>query len=124
MTRRSCLFAILTYLTLVGSEVRAVDDRPVPSNPRATLRQGQGGQMLLKRLDANKDGQVSKSEFESIARKAAQRAPGQAGGANRAKAGVAGGRIFNRLDTNKNGMLSPAEIEKLQQLRARQKGQR
>jgi histone H3/H4 len=107
-------------LLALGAGSSLADEPRVPGsppNPRTRMNQRAN---VFQRLDANKDGQVSKPEFERVARKAAQkRAQGKAGGATNQ-----GARVFNRLDTDKSGTLSPAEIEKLKQMRARQKGGR
>jgi hypothetical protein len=113
--------SILILLVFGTASARADDPRVpgAPANPRARVNAGGNA---FQRLDANKDGQISKPEFETITRKAAQKkgqGNGKAGGAT-----TRGARAFDRLDTDKNGALSPAELEKLKQLRARQKGNR
>jgi hypothetical protein len=118
MLHRICLLT-LGFLTILSATTAfAIDEPRVPGSPpnlRPTV--GQGGAPIFRRLDANKDGQVSKLEFEKAAQKVATRAPGKAGGKT-------GARVFDRLDTDNNGSLSPAELEKLKQLRARRNGGR
>jgi hypothetical protein len=75
---------------------------------------GKGAAQVIKRLDADKDGQVSKSEFEAARSKAAARGKG--------KAGAARGKVFDRLDANGDGSLSAVELKKLQELRNRRAG--
>jgi hypothetical protein len=118
MLRRTSFAALMTLMTLATTATFAIDDPKVPGSPanrRATVGKGDGAG--LRKLDTDKDGQISKPEFENAARKLNKKGQGKAGGKG-------GARVFDRLDTDNNGKLSPAELEKLKQLRARKKAGR
>lgn len=124
MLRRTSFLAITTLMTLGATVAFAVDEPRVPGspptqNPRAKV--GKGGVPILRRLDTNKDGQISRSEFDQAAARAAEKKPGKANGK---AGGKLKARVFDRLDTDNSGTLSPAEIEKLKQLKSRKKGGR
>jgi hypothetical protein len=62
----------------------------------------------MMKLDANKDGKVSKAEFD---------ARGQGRGAPEGKPKGDGSRMFGMLDTNKDGALDKAELGKMAEKR-------
>jgi hypothetical protein len=62
---------------------------------------------MLAKLDADKDGTLSKTEFEAMRRKKADGAKAQG-----AKAGR-GDRLWGRVDADKDGFLSRADLESM-----------
>jgi EF hand len=113
MFQRAWIVATMMALVLVISNLGAspaAGQSQKPGQPKA----GKGSGQVIKRLDTDKDGQLSKAEFEAAKSKAAARGKG--------KAGAARGKVFDRLDANGDGSLSPTELKKLQELRNRRPG--
>jgi Ca2+-binding EF-hand superfamily protein len=65
---------------------------------------------MLQKLDANKDGKISKDEFMKIADKAKDKGAGD-------KAAGFLEKLFQKLDANNDGALSLEELKKMQDLR-------
>jgi Ca2+-binding EF-hand superfamily protein len=100
----SALFLSLAASLLVSSS----ESLPASGGPTATLTQATDVmRKRLMRFDANKDGRLSRSEFESIA----SARTGQ-NAANR-------GKMFDRLDQDRDGALQKQEIDRLLAARVR-----
>lgn len=97
MFRSAC--AILAVVTLTGS--LKAQSAPAAAVPRATYITVQDGE--FRKMDADKDGQVTRAESEAF-----QRADAVARSAQRARA------LFGQLDSDRNGQLSFAEFAKAQ----------
>ena len=105
---RHTWIACLMAISISGGFAWADDDDASPAQ-EGKGRGANGGGLAFKRIDTNHDGQISKTEFETVAEKMAQRRGRTQGG--RAE------RLFDRLDTDHNGSLSQGEFQKLQALR-------
>ena len=112
MLQRGWIVAMIIFVA-ANSDAWAA---PVAVGPQKPGQAGgrRGPAQVIKKLDADKDGQLSKSEFEAARSKAAARGKG--------KAGAARGKVFDRLDANGDGSLSATELKKLQELRNRRAG--
>ncbi|PLR25114.1 hypothetical protein SGCZBJ_12840 [Caulobacter zeae] len=94
-----------TFTTLVAATaiaacaVPALAQTKPAGEPQTAFQSQRAGQMLAK-LDANKDGKLSRTEFEAMRQKKA----------DGVKAGR-GERLWGRLDADKDGFLSRAELE-------------
>jgi hypothetical protein len=113
MYQRAWMVATMMALVLVISNAGAVPAAGRPQKP-GQGGAGKGSGQVMKRLDTDKDGQLSKAEFEAARSKAAARGKG--------KSGAARGKVFDRLDTNGDGELSATELKKAQELRKRRSG--
>jgi hypothetical protein len=113
MLQRGWIVATMMALVAVTSHAASGQTATRPQQP-GQAGAGKGAAQVIKRLDIDKDGQVSKSEFEATKGNAAARGKG--------KAGAARGKIFDRLDANGDGSLSATELKKLQELRNRRSG--
>lgn len=89
-------FAFLLVAASAGAHAQAGGDVP-----RATYITVQDGE--FRKMDADKDGQVTRAEAEAF-----QRADAVARAGQRARA------VFNQLDADRNGQLSFAEFAKTQ----------
>ena len=109
MFQRAWIVAAMMAIVVVIStgDAPAASELQKPGQKGA----GKGSGQVIKKLDTDKDGQLSKAEFEAAKSKAAARGKG--------KAGAARGKVFDRLDTNGDGSLSAAELKKLQEMRNR-----
>ena len=113
MFQRAWIVATMMALVVVISNLGAAPAAGQSQKP-GQAGGGKGAAQVIKKLDTEKDGQLSKSEFEAAKSKAAARGKG--------KAGAARGKVFDRLDANGDGSLSAAEMKKLQELRNRRAG--
>jgi hypothetical protein len=89
----------------------------IASAAKPTSRPARDPEKAFKRIDIDHDGLISKTEFDAVAKRLAERRekPGKGGkgGAN----AEAGARLFEKLDADKDGFLSPEEFAKLQDVR-------
>jgi hypothetical protein len=83
--------ATMSALLAAQSQSPSASTASAPTSPPGALKH------LFSRLDANRDGQISKSEFESAL---------GAGGTNLAQADD----VFSKLDKDGNGTVSPDEL--------------
>lgn len=101
----AALFALAA--TLACGTIAGAADKP-------TSRPARDPEKVFKRLDADHDGLVSKSEFAAVAERRAKSGKGGKSG----KAGAeAGDRLFAKLDADKDGFLSPEEFARLKDVR-------
>jgi len=92
------IFHIAGLLTAgLGASALAQGPAPIPRATFLTVMDGEFGKM-----DADKNGQVTRAEIEGFQRAMAVT---EAGNRNRA--------LFQQLDTDRNGQISPAEFAKV-----------
>ena len=95
-------------LLAMAAPALAQTEAPAGAKPQGmTLQQSQAsnGDKMFARLDTNKDGKISREEFEAFRQKNAKV------DAAATKAGKRGERMFARFDTDKDGFLSRTEAD-------------
>ncbi|NQE64505.1 EF-hand domain-containing protein [Caulobacter sp. RHG1] len=95
-------------LLAMAAPALAQTEAPAGAKPQGmTLQQFQAsnGDKMFARLDTNKDGKISREEFEAFRQKNAKV------DAAATKAGKRGERMFARFDTDKDGFLSRTEAD-------------
>lgn len=98
------LIAAGAVLALAGPALaqKAIPDANGDGKVTLSEFQASRGAQMFTRLDASKDGKISKDEFAAVG----QMGEGQAG-----KAGKRGQRMWGMFDSDKDGFLSRAEVD-------------
>lgn len=111
------MFRLLCVASLLTASAAYADDKPKQKPDKAKGRPDP--EAIFKRLDANSDGKISKSEFGGFAEIVRNKAQdkGKAKNAN----GQIADAMFGRLDTNKDGNLSLDEFKKFNEQRQQKK---
>ena len=115
----------VTILGIVA--VAALAFSPVAEAKAKAKAKKKGGDLeaIFKKLDADKDGKLSPTEFAKVTeefkkKKADAAAPAPAAKATK-KAGKKTDALFTKLDTDKNGSLSLEEFKKVNEVRKEMK---
>jgi hypothetical protein len=104
MLRKSMIVAMVILVATISRAGAASTEGGSQKPGKGGGNKGSG--QVMKKLDTDKDGQVSKSEFEAAKSKGSARGKG--------KAGAGHGRAFAKIDTNGDGSLSATELKSRQ----------
>lgn len=101
------LIAAGALLALAGPALAQTTEKSAQKPQGMTLEQFQAknGDKMFARLDADKDGKISRAEFEAFRQRNAKV------DAATTKAGKRGERMFSRFDKDNDGALSRAEAD-------------
>ena len=88
---------------------------PSTANAGGKAKKKGGAEAIFKKLDADNDGKLSKSEFAKLGEL------GKKAAAATAKKAGKGDKLFSKLDTNGDGSLSLEEFKKMSEMKKKAK---